>query len=567
MAYKASSRRSETPNLSKMLCRWFFTVCSLINIFSAISLFLKPCATKATISRSLWLSRERSRSRLLETGVPAAGASSAPVANCRMTAAVVCESSQISPALTLRMLLINRSVALCFKTMPEVPSFMACTNSFLSSEAVSTITRVLCLLVCSLCSVARPSRPGILRSSSRISGSCVCSTSNTCRPSWACATTSKSGSRASRRHKPSRNMGWSSATTMRIFLGSAGAASEDSSCVPSFSGIRQYQLHFRVPLVLCQSHCQRLSHFPGRFFAAMPPQPGPEIRPKSRNRLLYCVLLFLGTMSEKWAEGEFQRFWKRLQQLGLNAYESRSYLVLLGHPRFKALELAARAHVPRQKIYEVLDSLVEKGFAQVVQERTKLFSAVEPGLALPAYMARKRQFADQELTDHSRMSLALIDDLKSVYSEGQGGRGTLDFLRIVSDPAQTAAEYRRMLSEVRSEYMEFSRPPYAVDPLDERLVKQARLSGVTCRLLLEAGTLDEAHRQTLQDYAAAGVQVRQVDSLPLKLAVFDGRQGMLALLDPVITRPSWTAVVFDHEGMGEAMTGLFEDRWRRGQAL
>ena len=272
-------------------------------------------------------------------------------------------------------------------------------------------------------------------------------------------------------------------------------------------------------------------------------------------------------MSENWAEGEFQRFWKRLQQLGLNAYESRSYLVLLGHPRFKALELAARAPVPRPKIYEVLDSLVEKGFAQVVQERTKLFSAVEPSLALPAYMARKREILDQEMTDHGRASMALIDDLKSVYSEGQGGRGTLDFLRIVSDPSQTAAEYRRMLSEVRSEYVEFSRPPYAVDPLDEKLVKQARISGVTCRLLLEAGTLDEAHRNRLQEYAAAGVDVRQVDSLPMKLAVFDGRQGMIALLDPVITRPSWTAVVFDHEGMGEAMTGLFEDRWRRGKAL
>ena len=69
-----------------------------------------------------------------------------------------------------------------------------------------------------------------------------------------------------------------------------------------------------------------------------------------------------------------------LQQIGLNAYEARSYLVLVGHPRFKALELAARAHVPRQKIYEVLDSLIEKGFAQVVQEKTKLFSAVEPTL-------------------------------------------------------------------------------------------------------------------------------------------------------------------------------------------
>src|SRR3954468_14354251 len=46
-----------------MLCRWFLTVCSLMNIFSAISLFLKPCATSATISRSRWLSGERSRSR------------------------------------------------------------------------------------------------------------------------------------------------------------------------------------------------------------------------------------------------------------------------------------------------------------------------------------------------------------------------------------------------------------------------------------------------------------------------------------------------------------------------
>ena len=143
-------------------------------------------------------------------------------------------------------------------------------------------------------------------------------------------------------------------------------------------------------------------------------------------------------MSEDLVEVDFQRFWRRLQQLGLNAYESRSYLVLLGHAKFKALELAARSHVPRQKIYEVLDSLVEKGFAQVVQEKTKLFSAVEPGLAIPAYLSRRRQILEQELMDNGRTGTALIDDLKALYSEGQGGRGTLDFLRIVTEPAQTA---------------------------------------------------------------------------------------------------------------------------------
>src|SRR6478736_2232136 len=148
---------------------------------------------------------------------------------------------------------------------------------------------------------------------------------------------------------------------------------------------------------------------------------------------------------EQPSELEFRRFWQRLQALGLNAYEARSYLVLVGHPRFKALELAARAHVPRQKIYEVLDSLVEKGFAQVVQEKTKLFSAVEPTLAVPSYLERRAQSLQQDLTDQSRMAGGLVEDLMASYAEGQGGRGTLDYLRIVSEPAQTAAQYRKML--------------------------------------------------------------------------------------------------------------------------
>lgn len=268
-------------------------------------------------------------------------------------------------------------------------------------------------------------------------------------------------------------------------------------------------------------------------------------------------------MKQDPGEIEYQRFWKGLQQLGLNAYEARAYFVLLGHSQFKALELAPRSRVPRQKIYEVLDGLVEKGFARVVQDRTKLFSAVEPNLAIPAYLARKRQLLEHDLADQARSAGNLMEDLSGLYSEGKGGRGTLDFLRIVAEPAQTAVEYRRMLAEVRNDYLEFSRPPYAVDPLDERLVKQARVNGVSCRLLIETGTLDESHRTRLSEYAAAGVEIRQAPSLPLKLALFDGQSGLIALLDPVISQPAWTALVFDHSGLGEAMKHLFEDRWQR----
>jgi HTH-type transcriptional regulator, sugar sensing transcriptional regulator len=262
---------------------------------------------------------------------------------------------------------------------------------------------------------------------------------------------------------------------------------------------------------------------------------------------------------------DYQLNWRKLQQVGLNAYEARSYLVLMGHPRFKALELAARAHVPRQKIYEVLDSLVEKGFAQVVQERTKLFSAVDPALSIPGYLARRTRVWQNELTEQSRLASGLVEDLRAAFVEGQDGRGTLDFLSLVNDPTQTAVHYRRMLTTVSGSYAEFSRPPFAVDPLGEQLVRDAALRGINCRLLIEAAPMDPEHRSRLDEYRELGIQIRFSSSLPLKLALFDDRCGLVALLDPVLTRPSWTAVVFDHNGFAEAMAGLFESYWCRAE--
>ena len=116
---------------------------------------------------------------------------------------------------------------------------------------------------------------------------------------------------------------------------------------------------------------------------------------------------------------DYQLNWRKLQHVGLNAYEARSYVVLMGHPKFKALELATRAHVPRQKIYEVLDSLVEKGFAQVIQEKTKLFSAVDPSLAIPAFLARRTRLLQNELAEQARMANGLIDELRTAFQDGQ----------------------------------------------------------------------------------------------------------------------------------------------------
>ena len=231
---------------------------------------------------------------------------------------------------------------------------------------------------------------------------------------------------------------------------------------------------------------------------------------------------------------DFERLWPRLQQLGLNAYEARTYVVLLGHPRFKAMEAAAHANVPRQKIYEVLDSLLEKGFAEVLQEKTKSFSAVEPTIAIPSYLSRKeRDFAEQ-LRESRVQAADVVRDLEALCENGIAERGNLDYVRLFNETAQTAVHFRQMLESAQREYVEFARPPYAVDPLEEQLVKQACARGLRIRLLIEEHQdIGEHYRDRLRDYAEAGVEIREAAELPMKLALFDGQRGILALLDPL----------------------------------
>jgi hypothetical protein len=121
-----------------------------------------------------------------------------------------------------------------------------------------------------------------------------------------------------------------------------------------------------------------------------------------------------------------------------------------------------------------------------------------------------------------------------------------------------------MLKAAASTYDEFVQPPFAVNAVEEHLLENAAGRGVHCRLLVDSALTDREERARflgLDD--DSGVEVRFLDNLPLKLALFDVTAGLIALPDPVQTKPSWTSVVFEHKGFAEAMSGLFENYWCR----
>ena len=70
----------------------------------------------------------------------------------------------------------------------------------------------------------------------------------------------------------------------------------------------------------------------------------------------------------------------QLTRLGLTSYEAKAYLALLRRDSSTAAQAARLANVPRQRIYDVLASLVDKGLASTRPGQVVKYAAVAPDL-------------------------------------------------------------------------------------------------------------------------------------------------------------------------------------------
>ena len=67
-----------------------------------------------------------------------------------------------------------------------------------------------------------------------------------------------------------------------------------------------------------------------------------------------------------------------LREMGLNAYEIDAYIVLLEGGQMTAMEISQQATVPYSKMYEVLNSLKEKGWIKSSESRPFKYYPVPP---------------------------------------------------------------------------------------------------------------------------------------------------------------------------------------------
>ena len=265
------------------------------------------------------------------------------------------------------------------------------------------------------------------------------------------------------------------------------------------------------------------------------------------------------------------KYLKSFMEIGLTEREAKVYITLLSGRMFTVLELQEAVNIPRTKIYEVLNKLVNRNICiEKKLGRNKLYEAVEPKLALERVLESYKKDLERKeelIKQVSEVFTPIFQNSKSIINP-------LEFIDVMKEKGQIHKRYTSCVHNTKREMLTFNKGPYACDTSDrlgEQEDEEYKLlkRGGLCKDIYELKELQEVDwlLNSVKKSLKLGQQARVVKRLPIKMLVFDQEKVMFALEQPVLVPNELTMIYIEHKQLAEACSMLFYHLWDQGQDI
>ena len=250
----------------------------------------------------------------------------------------------------------------------------------------------------------------------------------------------------------------------------------------------------------------------------------------------------------------------RLVRLGLTTYEARAYVALVRRDSFTAAQVARQSGLPRQRIYDVLATLVEKGLASTRPGAVVKYAAIAPEPAIERLVASHRQ-AMMEL---ERDAGVIVAALGPEFAAGQAHSDPLEYIEVLRDRGAINERFAELQAAIKREILVFTKPPYATPPQENVEGIEVTRSHVA-RSVYEFSIFDdEATTDGVRRFIEAGEEARFVEQVPLKLVIIDEAIVMFGMQDPVGGASDLTIMVVEHPALASTLKLAFDSVWDAG---
>ncbi|HXG75482.1 MAG TPA: helix-turn-helix domain-containing protein [Gaiellaceae bacterium] len=252
-----------------------------------------------------------------------------------------------------------------------------------------------------------------------------------------------------------------------------------------------------------------------------------------------------------------------LSDLGLTNYEARVYLALTRRGSSTAAEAARVAGIPRQRIYDVLASLVGRGLASTRPGQVTKYVATHPTDAVERLVSEHRQ----RLERLERESRLLAEALAPAFDEAQEHQDPLDYIEVLRDRRAINQRFGELQAGIEREILVFTKPPYATPP-EENVEGLEVTRSHEVYSVYELSIFDDPQNvEGVRRFIAAGEQARFVEELPLKLVIIDERIVLFGMEDPVAVGPPLTMLVVEHPSLAKVLKIAFMHVWEEGMTF
>ncbi len=246
---------------------------------------------------------------------------------------------------------------------------------------------------------------------------------------------------------------------------------------------------------------------------------------------------------------------EKLRKLGLSPYESKCYLALVRHGNLLGKDIAQKSGVPPTSIYRNLETLQKRGLVQIVQKEPLVYQAVEPEIALPAYVNSQKE----ELENIQKET---ITELSSIKKTGVIEKQE-EVLEVYSGREQSYKLGKKLIHQSKKEFLLIGRgTKQSILDLIHSL-KSAVKREVICKFII---TTHDENKDLIEELKNSGIKIKYNPLRGFSLLVKDREESQIIIKDDKL-KEERIILNIKNKDLSEAHAHYFDSIWRKSTPL
>jgi sugar-specific transcriptional regulator TrmB len=232
-------------------------------------------------------------------------------------------------------------------------------------------------------------------------------------------------------------------------------------------------------------------------------------------------------------------------------------------------EIAKRSSIPRPRVYDVLQSLLEKGLLVEQAGKPPFYAGVEPAQGLKNLLIRIEMETSRQV-EEKRQSIKTVTKLLSkAYEKSKGLKLEKSKVWFTQRDAAFIAVYAEAIENLDNELLIASNSPHPPEKEILEAITHVLKKGKSVRVVRQVTklwTMDDL--ESYKEYIKAGSQARylEIKEIPLRFMVFDERDVIL-VFPSESESASLEALWLRISPLARILRESFEELWRKSHPI